>query len=357
MLTKNREATDDAFLEADIVQIAPQVGGVIAALNFTDNQRADRGQLLIAIDPRDYEVQLASANANLDIALALQQAAEADLSLTKATTVASIDEIHNLVEQTRHQVSEARQQADAAQADAVRTAADVKRYDDLLQGAVASRQRYEQAVADARAGTARWRAAQLAATAVEAQQAQAQARLQDALAAPQRVAQKEAQLANAKAQVEQARANLQAAANNLSYARIKAPQSGRMTKRTVNLGDVVQKNQVLAALVVDPPWVIANFKETQLTRMRPGQPVSISVDAFPGHAFRGHVDSIQAGTGARFSLLPPENATGNYVKVVQRIPVKIVFDDLADDMLHLLAPGMSVVPAVDVGAPPAAPKP
>jgi membrane fusion protein (multidrug efflux system) len=351
LIGKDDESTDDAFIEADVVQIAPQVGGMVAAVHFVDNQWVEPAQPLVDIDPRDYRVQFASAKANLAVAQAARQAAAADLDLTRATTDASIDEARNAVEQARHQVAETRHQADAIDADVVRAKSDAERYGELLKRADASRQRYEQAVADARAATARWRAAQLATTAAEAQQAQAQARLQDALAAPQRIAQKEAQLANAAALVEQAEANLAAAEINLSYTRIVAPRAGRMGRRAVNAGDVVQKNQTLAYLVADPPWVTANFKETQLTRMRPGQPVSLSVDAFPGRRLPCHVDSIQPGSGARFSLLPPENATGNYIKVVQRVPVKIVFDDLPADVQRLLVPGMSVVPDVYVGAP------
>ncbi|HLN23796.1 MAG TPA: efflux RND transporter periplasmic adaptor subunit, partial [Patescibacteria group bacterium] len=248
--------------------------------------------------------------------------------------------------------AEAHQQADAAQADADRAAADVKRYEMLFQNAVASRQRLDQAIADARSTAARWRAAQLAATAAEAQTLQAQAKLDDAHAAPQRLSMKDAQLAVTQAQAAQAAAAVQTAELTLSYTKIFAPQAGRMTRRAVQQGDVVQPNQILAALVVDPPWVVANFKETQLTRMKPGQAVTLKVDAFPGHHFSGKVQSIQAGTGARFSLLPAENATGNYVKVVQRVPVKIVFDSLADGMVHQLAPGLSVVPDVDVGTDP-----
>jgi membrane fusion protein (multidrug efflux system) len=355
-LTRNIESTDDAFIEANVVQVAPQVGGVVAAVHFSDNQWVEAGQLLVEIDPRDYDVQRASAAANLEVAQAQSQAAQADLDLTKATTGAAIDQARQAVQQAKQQVSSARQQADAAGADAVRAAADVKRYDDLFQKAVASKQRLEQAMADARSTNAHWRAAQMDAIAAQAGQAQAEARLTDALAAPQRVAQKEAQLANAKALVAQAQANLRGTELNLSYTRLVAPQAGRIGRRAVNAGDVVQKNQTLTNLVVDPPWITANFKETQLTRMHPDQPVSVSIDAFPGHVFHGHVESIQPGSGARFSLLPPENATGNYVKVVQRVPVKIVFDDLADGMVHRLSPGMSVVPEVDVGAKPDAPR-
>jgi membrane fusion protein (multidrug efflux system) len=356
ILTRNEETTDDAFVEADIVQIAPQVGGIVAAVHFSDNQRVVPGQLLIEIDPRDLEAQRDAAKASLNVALAQEQAAQADLNLTKATTGAAIDEAFHGIELARRQQAEAQQQTEALSADAVRSAADVKRYTELFQKADISKQRLEQAEADARATNARWRAAQLAATAAAANLAQAEARHRDALAAPQRVAQKDAQLANSHAMVEQAKANLRAAELNLSYSRLTSPQAGRIGRKAVNVGDVVQKNQILTNLVVDPPWVVANFKETQLTRMRSGQPAGMTVDAFPGHRFRGHVESIQPGSGARFSLLPPENATGNYVKVVQRIPVKIVFDDPTDALVSQLAPGMSVLPEVDVGANPVAAK-
>ncbi len=356
LLTRNEETTDDAFIEANMVQIAPQVGGIVAAVHFSDNQRVASGQLLIEIDPRDLAAQRDSARASLNVALAQEQAAQADLDLVKATTGAAVDEARHGVEQARHQVAEAYQTAEAAGADAARAAADVKRYEDLFQKADASKQRLEQAVAETRGTSARWRAAQLAATAAASNQAQAEARYRDALAAPQRVAQKEAQLANSRAMIELAAANLHAAELNLSYAGIFAPQAGRIGRKAVNAGDVVQKNQILTSLVVDPPWVIANFKETQLTRMRPGQPVGMTVDAFPDHRFQGRVDSIQPGSGARFSLLPPENATGNYVKVVQRFPVKIVFDDPSDALVGQLAPGLSVLPAVDVATTAETPK-
>ena len=185
----------------------------------------------------------------------------------------------------------------------------------------------------------------------QSQVAEAQARLVQARTAPQQLAVKQAAVETAKAQVEQAQAELSTAQLNLSYTQIRAPQAGRITKRAVDVGDVVQANETLTSMVVGEPWVTANFKETELTRMRPGQPVTIEIDAYPGQKLKGRVDSIQAGTGSRFSLLPAENATGNYVKVVQRVPVKIVFDDprAIEDFLAL---GMSVVPTVDVAAAP-----
>lgn len=352
LLTHNHETSDDAFIENDVVTIAPQVGGVVQALHFTDNQQVRQGDPLLEIDPRDYQAQFDAAQADLDAAQAQVLAAQADLDLTRATTGAGIDEARSAVEQADKLVTQARQQADAAQADAVRADKDVLRYDELVRSSTASRQRQEQAVADARASTARWKAAQTAVAAAQSQAAQTRARLADALAAPQRIAVKEAQLAQARAKAEQAEAALTTARINLGYTRIAAPRSGRVTTRAVHQGDLVQRGQSLANLVVGNPWVVANFKETQLARMLPGQPVTIRIDAFSGERFQGHVDSLQAGTGSRFSLLPSENATGNYVKVVQRVPVKIVFDTLSPDWAARLSPGMSVVPDVDVGVVP-----
>ena len=352
LVNRNTESTDDAYIEADVVQLAPQIGGIVASLGFDDNRSVEKGQVLLQIDPRDAEIQVAAARAALQVAAAQRDAAEADLALARTTTGAAIDEAGQAIEQLRRQTSEARQQAEAAGADAQRAAADVKRYQELAAGAVASRQRYDQAQADAKSTSARWKAAQTAATAMESQRAQAEARLRDAEAAPQRIAQKTAQLANAAAQTEMAAANLRAAELALAYTTVTAPQAGRMAKRAVNIGDVVQKGQVLAQLVVQPPWVTANFKETQLDRMAPGQTVAITVDALGGQKLSGKVDSLQAGTGSRFSLLPAENATGNFVKVVQRVPVKIVLEGVAPELIRRLAPGMSVVPAVDLSSGP-----
>ncbi len=354
LMTHNEEETDDAFVEADVVQVAPQVGGPVAALYFTDNQWVKKGQPLLDLDRRDTQAAFDAARAAVDVARAQLGAAQADLELTRATSGAALAGAGHALAQAREQQAEAGQQVLAAEAEAERAAADAKRYDALLKSTFASRQRYEQALADARASKARWKAAQAAAAAAQAQRAQARAKLTDAEAAPTRVALKAAQAAVAKAQVEQAEAALRQAALNLSYTHVLAPQAGRIAKRAVAVGDVVQKDQILTELVTEPQWVVANFKETQLTRMKPGQPVRITVDAFPGHVFKGRVDSIQPGSGARFALLPTENATGNYVKVVQRVPVKITFDDPSDPLLRRLVPGMSVEPVVDVGFDPTA---
>ncbi len=349
-LGRNDESSDDAFIEADIATIAARVDGPVVAVKFADNQHVDKGQLLIEIDPTDFQVAVEAARATLANAEAQEHSAGADLDLTKVSANAGLDEAKNALDQIQHQVSVVQQQKDAAQADADRAASDVKRYEDLVKTSDASKQRYEQAVADARGSEARQKAAGSTVTATRAQVAQAQARLDDANAIPQRIAMKEAQLAIAKSEVARAQSALHQAELNLSYTKVVAPVAGRVTKRGVQAGDVIARGQALTNLVADPPWVVANFKETQLVRMKPGQPVKVRVDAFPDLRLKGHVDSIQPGSGSRFALLPPENATGNYVKVVQRVPVKIVLDDLDDTTLRKLGAGMSVEPTVDVGA-------
>ncbi|MBF0563239.1 MAG: HlyD family secretion protein [Alphaproteobacteria bacterium] len=344
------EATDDAFIDGDIVQISPQVAGRVAAVHFTDNQIVKRGELLVEIDPRDFDVQAAAAKANLDSAMAKQQAAQADLDLTRLTTNAAIELARRELGQARQSAAQAQAQVQAALADVNRTEPDVKRYEALYDSHTIAHRQLEVSQADARTASARWRAAQFAELAAQAQVAQAQARLDQANAAPQQIALKVAQLVAAKAQVELAQSAIDMTGLNLAYTKLIAPQDGRIARKSVTAGNLVQKNQILAALVPAAPWVTANFKETQLTHMRPGQPVHIAVDAYPGMAFPGHVDSVQPGTGVAFSLLPPENATGNYVKVVQRVPVKIVFDH-PDEIGSRLAIGMSAVPEVDVSRP------
>jgi membrane fusion protein (multidrug efflux system) len=220
------------------------------------------------------------------------------------------------------------------------------RYSQLARDDYASKQRREQADAQSHGADAQLRAVRQAVKVTEAQLGEVLGQLDAAKTGPQQVAVREAQVRSADAQVAAAQAALDQAELNLSYTRISAPHDGIVTKRAVRLGEVVQRDQQLGALVFGTPWVVANFKETQLTHMKPGQPVTLSIDAYPGMRFAAHVDSIQRGTGARFSLLPPENATGNFVKVVQRVPVKIVFDAPPDR--YVLSLGMSVIPRVDL---------
>ena len=347
--TRNTETTDDSYIDANIIQVSPQVGGRVIAVHFTDYALVKEGDPLVELDPRDYEAMAAAAQANLDAARARKMGAEASLALTRVTSGADFTKAESALAGSRQQVGQARSTAEAAHADTIRADADSERYRELFAGHNASRQRMEQAQADARMAQARWRASQAAVANAEANVAQADAQLRSAGTAAQQVALKMADLALATAQAEQADATLRTAQLNLSYTHLTAPQSGRMTRRAVNVGDSVQKDQTLSQLVAGAPWVIANFKETQLTRMRPGQKATITIDAFPDVKLTGHVDSIQPGSGARFSLLPPENATGNFVKVVQRVPVKIILDDPCP-AAELMAPGMSVVPSVDVSS-------
>jgi membrane fusion protein (multidrug efflux system) len=308
------ESTDDAFIDAHIVRLAPRVAGQVLRVPVRDNQEVQKGQLVVEIDPAPFQVRLDQANAAEAEAKGRLAQAGSQLSVAKANA-----------EQAQAEVG-------VAEADATNAADNFDRLQHLRatsHNLVVSDREVEDARAQARSTSARLVAAHKQAAAAIAQVDATRSQLQTA----------QAGVASASATVEQAQLEL-------SYTRVTAPAPGRVTNRKVEAGDYVDVGQALLALVPDRVWVTANFKETQLTDMRPGQPVTISIDAYPGHEFHGRVDSIQAGTGARFSLLPPQNATGNYVKVVQRVPVKITFDKLPDDLL--LAPGMSVEPEVKV---------
>jgi membrane fusion protein, multidrug efflux system len=349
-LNRGLVSTDDAFIDGDAAVLSPQVGGTVEHLLVTDNQRVKAGDLILEIDPSDYEAALASARANLDAALASEAQAQANLDLTKASTAATLAEAESGVELAKAGVPQAEAQLAAAGAEAERSAADAKRYAALSKSDFASRQTLDQAQTTARSDAERVLADTEAVNVAKAKIGQAEAELAQAGTAAQQIAVRQAELQSAGASVEAARAAVKTAELNLSYTMIYAPQDGYITKRQVNAGDVVQKNQTLATLVFGRPWVTANFKETQLDGMQPGQPVAIAIDAYPDVTFKGHVDSIMRGTGAQFSLLPPENATGNYVKVVQRVPVKILIDEPLD-VGHVLGLGMSVVPTVDTRKP------
>ncbi|HTU26208.1 MAG TPA: HlyD family secretion protein [Pirellulales bacterium] len=306
------ESTDDAFIDGHAVQMAPKIAGYVVRLNVSDNQLVHKGDVLVEIDPRDYQVALAVAQASA-------ASARGRLAQAEAQILAADEEAKG---------------ADADVVAAEATAENAKQ--DLARNSnLAPRGAVSQQTLDASTATARSTAAQLAAARARASAAESQA----ALARSQKV--------TAEADLQQARVEIERAELNLSYTKITAPITGRVTHRTVELGDYLQPGQPLFALVDPNVWVTANFKETQLTHMHVGQSVSVRVDAFPSHRLRAHVDSFQRGTGARFTLLPAENATGNYVKVVQRVPVKIVFDEPAPEKM-ILGPGMSVEPTVTV---------
>ncbi len=403
LYARSHESTDDAFIDAHITQVSPKVSGYIVKVYVDSNQQVNKGDLLAEIDPRDYQARLDQAKAALAAGEAKLKEARTGVQLTRANTRANVQQAAGTVQQARAGVAastaqaeaertrvsqaaasvntaranlqQAQAQVNAAQAEVVRSEADVSRYQELYNKDEVSKQRLDQAIATARTAQAQLQAARDKVTAASSQvsemqaaqsasaenarraQAQigaaqgqvkeAQGRLAQANTAPQQVAVSEAQAQTAGASIEQLQAAVEQAELELSYTKIYAPDTGRVTHKSVEQGALVQSGQPLMAIVPGNVWVTANFKENQIGLMRPGQSVTITVDAYPDKTFRGHVDSIQAGTGARFSLLPAENATGNYVKVVQRVPVKIVFDEPVDPQ-HLLAPGMSVEPEVKV---------
>jgi len=355
------ESTDDAFIDGHIVGMSPKVASYVARVYVDDNTHVKAGDLLAELDPRDFEARLAQARANLAAATQQHRAAFLNARVVERTAGAGVQQAEAAVATAERQVDgarsrleQARAQVVSAEAEATRAAADVRRYENLLKYGAVSHQERDNAVAStdkAAADLDATRKAQQAAADTlrqqEAQLAQERARLTSAQAAPDQIAQSRAQADQLAAQIVQYEAAVHQAELDLSYTKLYAPESGRVTRKSVEPGAYVQVGQTLFSIVPDRVWVVANFKETQLRHMRPGQPAIVRVDAYPDRVFQGHVDSIQAGSGARFSLLPPENATGNYVKVVQRVPVKILIDEAADPQ-HVFGPGMSVVPEVRV---------
>ena len=350
-LTRNQETTDDAFIAANVVQIAPRVAGTVQALRMDDNQRVHAGDIIVELDARNYEAAVAQAQAELEAARHTEEAARRELALTEATTAAQLRQAQAQVSLAEASIAQAQEKVAASRAEVDLNQAEASRYGGLAATDVATKEKLDEVTAALRIAEAQLRADRQAVKVAEAELGKAKAQLEVANTAALEVAKSRAQRKTASANVASAEAELRAAEIDLSYTRIAAPGDGFVTNRAANPGDAVEPGQTLTSLVVGRPWVVANFKETQLARIRPGQPVDIAVDAYPGEQLRGHVDSIQRGSGAAFSLLPPENATGNFVKVVQRVPVKIVIDDaLGQEMV--LGPGMSVEPTVHVDAAP-----
>lgn len=369
-----KETTDDAQIDGHINPIAARVGGTVIAVNIEDNQAVKAGDLLIQIDPRDYEVAVARAKAELATAEADAIGAQANLPIISTTsasdvsrTTASVDQATASLDASARNVDAARARLEAAtarQREADARTAKAQKDQERLKGLVAkdeiSQQQYDAAVAEAdaaraasdsaRAGIAEARSAISVAESRQIETRgtldQAHANSRTARTAPQQVNAAKARVAAAEARVQQVKAALAQAELNLQYTTVKSPVDGIVSKRTAEIGQIVQPGQPLLAVVpLNDVWVTANFKETQLEHIRPGQRVTIKIDSYGGGQFSGKVQSIAAATGARFSLLPPENATGNFVKVVQRVPVKIVLDPNTDPT-HILRPGMSVEPTV-----------
>jgi membrane fusion protein, multidrug efflux system len=372
--TAGRESTDDAQVDASVTPIAARIGGTILAVRVADNQPVEAGTVLVEIDPRDYRIALARAEAELADAEAAAQAAQASVPITSTTATGNVSTARGGVAQAQAAIAEAQQGVEAArarlvaaqarvretEANATKAARDVERLKSLLAKDEIAQQQFDAAVAAAAASSAAVESAHSQVSEAEsgirvaesrvaqarASEQQASAQLQSAQTAPEQITVTRARATAARARVQQLRADVEQARLNLEYVTIKAPLTGIISRKTVEPGQVIQPGQPLMTVIpLDRVWITANFKETQLEHMRPGQRVTVDVDAYSGREFRGKVESIAAATGARFSLLPPENATGNFVKVVQRVPVKIVLDE-GQDPGHLLRPGMSVTPTV-----------
>ncbi len=342
----SRESTDDAQIDGNIVPIAAKVSGTVIEINVQDNQEVKAGTVLIRLDPRDYQVALDRAQAELADAQATSQGARAGVPITSTTTISQVSNAEAALTAAQQEVDVANARVAQAEADYGKAAADLERYRQLVEKNEIPRQQYDTAVSAEKAAKATLNATRAAVATAESRVRQAESQVRAAGTGPQQVAVTRSRAGAAEAMVQRARAAVEQAHLNLEYTTLTAPVDGVISKKqNVQLGQIIQPGQPLLAVVpLEDIWVTANFKETQLKNMRPGQHASIHVDAY-GRDFDGHVDSIGAATGGRFSLLPPENATGNYVKVVQRIPVKLVFEK-GQDPQHLLRPGMSVVPTV-----------
>ena len=353
------ESTDDAQVDGHVNSISARISGHVVKLNVQDNQFVQAGTVLVEIDPADYQVALDRAKADFEDARAMAIAAGVDVPITSVSTTSQLSSTQAEADSARAGIQAARQQSEAAkaqlqqaEANNVKAQNDLGRYRQLVDKQEISQQQYDQAVAAARAGDAAVEAARANADATLQQVSQAQSKLAQAEAnwrnantAPKQMTATRAKAASAEAEVQRKKADLDQAQLNLQYTKIVAPVAGVVSDRTVEVGqNVVPGQELMKVIPLDDIWITANFKETQLRNIRVGQPVTVEVDA-NGRKYKGKVDSIAGASGARFSLLPPENATGNYVKVVQRIPVKIVLEP-GENKDHQLRPGMSVVPKV-----------
>ena len=359
------ESTDDAQVDGDLYQVSSRVTGQVIRVNVEDNQKVQAGDLLLEIDPKDYQVALEQAQANLASAQANAVQANVNVPITNITTTTSISTTGSDVQGATAAIAQAQKEAQAAEArvaqaraNAVKSQLDVDRYTPLVEKDVISKQQFDAAVASAAANKAAVLEAEATVIAQQAAVTQAiqklsQARYQanqSVKTGPDQVRAQQAKANAALAEVKQSQAKVDQAVLNLSYTKVTAPTSGIVNKKNVQVGTNVSIGQDLMTIIpLTNLWVTANFKETQLERMRPLQSVTLKVDALGGRKFRGKVTQIGGATGSRLSLFPPENATGNYVKVVQRIPVRIDFTDLKEENQDFaLRPGFSVTPIVSV---------
>ena len=322
------ESTDDAFIAAHVVSIAPRISGQVAAVHVLDNEMVRSNQILMEIDPADYATTAAQKQSSSD-------ASEANYK----TVLAALDLMAVKVTTAQATADQSKADADAAEATDARAQADFQRNQELRKQNTISAQEFDAAQAAVREADANLAAAKQKAVADVS-------RINEAKATQTAT---EASVGMALATFRQTQTAVQSAQLDLSYTKICAPCDGRVTRKAVETGNYVQVGQQLMSVVPPEIWVVANFKESQLRKMKPGQPVMVAIDALGGKYFQAHVDSVQAGSGAAFSLLPPENATGNFVKVVQRVPVKILFDEPLPAN-HTIGPGLSVTPSVRVSA-------
>jgi membrane fusion protein, multidrug efflux system len=352
------ESTDDAQIDVHLYPVSARISGYVEKVNVGDNQYVQKGTVLVEIDPKDYEVAVAQAQANLASAEAIAQSLNIAVPITSVSTASQLKFTASDVATSNagiiaaeKQVAAAHAELEQAEANDVKFQDDVRRYKLLVDKQEVAAQVYDQAVAAAKASTASIAAARANEAAAEQAVEQARSRLagseanaQSAQTAPQQVSSTRNRARAALADVQQKRAALELAQLNLEYTKIAAPVSGQVNKTVVVGMNVGAGQELLTVVPLDEVWITANFKETQLRRMQAGQKAEIHVDS-SGRSFKGHVDSIAGATGPLFSLLPPENATGNYVKIVQRIPVKIVLEP-GENADHQLRPGMNVVPDV-----------
>jgi membrane fusion protein (multidrug efflux system) len=364
--SRHWESTDDAEIDGHIYPISARVNGHVIKVNFDDGQVVRKGDVLVQVDPTDYEVALARAQADYQDSQAQALAAGFNIPVSSIGSFSQIRSASADMDSAQAGVAAAQKQAEAAQAqvqeaqaDAQKLNTDVERYRQLLGKKEISQQQFDQAIAAATAANATVNARQAALLAAQAQVKQAQSRIEQAVAevrnaraTPNTVAATRAKAKSSDAQAMRYKAAVDQARLDLSYTTIVAPVDGIVGKRSVQVGSNVSVGQDLMAVVpLREVWVTANFKETQLDHMRPGEPAKIRVDTYGGRKWDGHVTSIGGATGSKYSLLPPENATGNYVKVVQRIPVRIDFEGSEKTDFNkdgLLRPGMSVEPDVKV---------
>lgn len=371
----HHEETDDAYLAGHVHPISARITDTVRQVLIDDNERVAEGQTLVILDPNDYQVRLDRAKAALDAASRQADTAEEAIRSTSESATAQTTQAHGSIGEAKATIQSAKAEVTAAEAGIPRAKAqlneanaalqrdetDLHRYEDLFAKQQVSKQTLDHqrasfqvavagrdaALEQVRQAEARLIAAKQSVARAESQLTSSEGRLQSAHAASLETRVREGQFAAARAAVAQAAAALEDAKLQLSYTIIKAPVSGRIGKKSVEAGQRVQIGQPLMAIVEDHPWVIANFKETQLEKMRVGQRVEVDIDTFPKRKFYGRVDSLAPGSGNEFALLPPDNATGNFTKIVQRIPVKIVLDDSSvHGYENLLSPGMSSVVTV-----------